>query len=56
MFDENLRIAEDSVFNTNVFLKKPRYAHIPNTVYFYRLNPQSVMNRYNPKVNGLTII
>ena len=55
LFDENLRIAEDSVFNTNVFLKKPRYAHIPSAVYFYRLNPQSVMNRYNPKVKKWSV-
>lgn len=50
LFDENLKIAEDSVFNANVYLKKPRCAHIAANLYFYRLNPQSVMNRYNPKV------
>lgn len=53
-FDESLKIAEDSVFNANVFLKEPKTAVCNQIGYYYRVNHNSQTTRYNENSKDVT--
>lgn len=53
-FDESLKTAEDSVFNAKVYFAMPNCAYLPVQTYFYRINPLSVMQRYNADMKSIS--
>ena len=53
-FDRELKTAEDSLFNAEVYLKNPRVISLDEVMYFYRINPESVTNKYNKNSKDVT--
>lgn len=53
-FNESLKVAEDSVFSAAVLLGSPRAALYNETIYYYRINPNSVTNRYDENSKSVT--
>lgn len=53
-FNKSLKTAEDSVFNASVLLKEPRAALCTEIIYYYRINPGSVTNRYDENLKSVT--
>ena len=48
-FREELRYAEDYVSCLDWFPKYRSYALLPEPLYYYVVNPESIMNAYNPR-------
>ena len=48
-FREELRYAEDYVSCLDWFPKYKSYALLPEPLYYYVVNPDSIMNAYNPR-------
>lgn len=46
MFEENLEIGEDRIFNIHVFSKDIRVAYLNRDAYFYRQNADSITKKY----------
>ena len=46
-FEEGLSPGEDNLFTFDVMTQINRIAHIPYNLYFYRVNPSSIMNTFN---------
>lgn len=46
MFEENLEIGEDRIFNIHVFSKDIRVAYLNRNAYFYRQNADSITKKY----------
>ncbi len=46
-FNENLKIAEDSMFNADVYLNGAKTVFLAQQLYYYRKNSFSVTNRYD---------
>ncbi|MBP5768245.1 MAG: glycosyltransferase [Fibrobacter sp.] len=46
MFEENLEIGEDRIFNMHVFSKDIRVAYLNRSAYFYRQNADSITKKY----------
>ena len=53
-FDEDLKAAEDSLFNAFVCAKRPRYGVFAETLYYYRSNPYSVTKKFNENIKSVT--
>lgn len=53
-FDENLKAAEDSLFNAFVCAQNPKYAVFAKTLYYYRSNPYSVTKKFNENIKSVT--
>lgn len=46
LYFEEVSYAEDKLFNMKCYLNNPKYAFLPDAVYVYRKNDQSVSFRY----------
>ena len=46
-FAENVEKSQDTVFNTKAFFCCRSLGYIPDILYFYRKNPDSICNRYS---------
>ena len=57
LYFEEVSYAEDKLFNMKCYLNNPKYAFLPDAVYVYRKNDQSVSFRYraNSRECWLTI-
>ena len=49
-FKEGLTKAEDTVFNSQTFFFCGSLGYIPQILYFYRMNPDSLTHKYTPHV------
>ena len=47
-FKEGLTKAEDTVFNSRAFFFCKNLGYIPQILYFYRMNPDSLTHKYTP--------
>lgn len=53
-FQEGLKKAEDSLFYANVYYFADKALYENKIIYYYRRNPMSVTNRYNPDFKKIT--
>lgn len=54
-FEEGLSPGEDNLFTFDIMTQISRIAHIPYGLYFYRINPSSIMNTFNQEKYKINI-
>lgn len=49
-FDPNLALGEDILFNLNLFSNAKKGLIVYSKMYYYRVNQESVLHKYNPQI------